>query len=817
MSTLKYLYLFLLIISSLFHVNANADNYTFKSSLKKISTDIDPFLFDKKGSQPPGIYIVDIYINDVFVDNRELHFELSGDTLTPCINDELLSSYGVSVGKIPAETKNCDAIAKIDGAKFSYEFSDLKLIIYIPQISIIKKDRVNEEKNEWDDGIPALFSNYNLNVNSYKFSDNKVKSENLSLSNGLNLGAWRIRNYASVMKSTNEKRRFESSSLYSQRQLDSIKGTLTAGEFNTSSDVFQSIPVTGIQIKTNEALLSTEQRIYAPVIYGVARTNAKVEVMQSGMIIYKKNISAGAFALDDVIPFSGGDFEVFIYETDGEPQIIKVPFSNTPGILRKNTFKYSMMIGKYSHEKTDFFKGNEITQLTASYGLTSMFTIYGGTQLTDGYHSMAIGAGLNGGQFGAFSADATHALAESKTTGRYRLRYSKYAERTKSNFSFSGEFSEKRGFTKVRDYKSDQSASCCSRVYNNNTRNYYVFSFSQPGVFRDLLTLGINFSESSKGGERKKSYFLSYNLPVGKAKINGSIVRSEREDKSHSRLSNNLNLGVSIPFSAFGENGKVSYSQSRMTNKLPVHNLSVSGKPYGKNFDWGASSILSESPSTGNSGYIYSRYKSGYGELYGNYGHGKNRENIGAGISGGVLLHQEGITVSQTISEPVALIDAAGAGVMGIVNSHGSTTDRTGFGVLSYLQPYKKNTISLDPTSYSDDVSIDISNVTVIPTEGAVVKAKFNVKKGAKMLMKLKRKGGLSVPFGAVVSGLTGTEEDKTGIVGDGSQVYLTGMPDSGVVKVKWGKGTDQHCEAKYRLPDNKSPSGLYDVDALCQ
>ncbi|WP_447884847.1 fimbria/pilus outer membrane usher protein [Serratia fonticola] len=813
----KYSHFLLLVILSLYSENAFSEVYTFKSSLKIINAEIDPTLFDKKSGHPPGKYIIDIYVNDVLVDNRELHFDLSDDKLTPCVSDELLGSYGVNVAQLPADKNNCDAIEKVDGANFLYEFDKLKLLIYIPQILITKIDKFSATKKEWDDGVSTLFSNYNININSYKFSDVEVKSENLGFRNGLNLGAWRIRNYVTVMKTTNEKRNFESSSLYSQRRLDSVKGTLTAGEFNTSSDVFQSMVVTGIQIKTNEAFLSNEQRIYAPVIYGVARTNARIEVIQSGMTIYKKNIAAGAFALDDVIPLSGGDFAVFVYETDGEPQRINVPFSKSPGILRKNTFKYSMMMGEYNNKKTSLLKGDKIMQLTASYGLSSTFTLYGGTQLANDYHSIAAGAALNGGQFGALSVDATNALAKSQKTGRYRMKYSKYVDLTKSSFSFTGEFSEKRGFTKFGDFKNYQYDSCCSLRSNKNTRNNYIFSFSQPGLFRDMLTLGINFSESSKGGDRKKSYFLNYNLPAGKARLNGSLVHSEREDGSRSIFSNSLNLGVSFPFSAFGENGKVSYSQRRISDKLPIHNLSVSGKPYGNNFDWSVNNTLSESPSMGNSIDIYSRYKTGYSELYGNYGYGQSRKNVGAGISGGVLLHQEGLTVSQTISEPMALIDAKGAGVIGITGSHGSTTDSRGFGVLSNLEPYRKNTVSLDPLSYSDDVSIDISDVTVIPTEGALVKAKFNVKKGARVLMKLNRGGGLSVPFGAVVSGVLGTGEDKTGIVGDGSQVYLTGMPENGVVKVKWGQGAEQYCEASYRLPDNRTPLGLYDVEALCQ
>ncbi|MDY0923884.1 FimD/PapC C-terminal domain-containing protein [Leclercia sp. CFBP8987] len=65
--------------------------------------------------------------------------------------------------------------------------------------------------------------------------------------------------------------------------------------------------------------------------------------------------------------------------------------------------------------------------------------------------------------------------------------------------------------------------------------------------------------------------------------------------------------------------------------------------------------------------------------------------------------------------------------------------------------------------------------------------------------MTLIRANGEAVPFGATVS----REDDKKNdgsIVGDGGQVYLSGMSDSGTLKVTWGSRADQTCRVSYSV-----------------
>jgi len=52
-------------------------------------------------------------------------------------------------------------------------------------------------------------------------------------------------------------------------------------------------------------------------------------------------------------------------------------------------------------------------------------------------------------------------------------------------------------------------------------------------------------------------------------------------------------------------------------------------------------------------------------------------------------------------------------------------------------------------------------------------------------------------------------------IVGDGGQVYLTGLADSGALSVKWGKGAEQQCQVNYSLVKSKPENS--DIQIISQ
>ncbi|MEI9752348.1 FimD/PapC C-terminal domain-containing protein, partial [Moellerella wisconsensis] len=106
----------------------------------------------------------------------------------------------------------------------------------------------------------------------------------------------------------------------------------------------------------------------------------------------------------------------------------------------------------------------------------------------------------------------------------------------------------------------------------------------------------------------------------------------------------------------------------------------------------------------------------------------------------------------------------------------------------------------LDPSTLPENVDLPQSNTNVYPTKGAVVKADFRTRIGYQVLMTLKQ-GAKSVPFGAIATLLSdNTTDNISSIVGDGGQVYLTGLPETGELFVKWGDAAAQQCQVNFDL-----------------
>ncbi|SQA96960.1 F1 capsule-anchoring protein precursor [Cedecea neteri] len=106
------------------------------------------------------------------------------------------------------------------------------------------------------------------------------------------------------------------------------------------------------------------------------------------------------------------------------------------------------------------------------------------------------------------------------------------------------------------------------------------------------------------------------------------------------------------------------------------------------------------------------------------------------------------------------------------------------------------------------------TDTRVTPTKGAVVPATFQTRIGGRALIALSRPGGNPVPFGAIVS-LEGNDSPRaTGVVGNESEVYMSGLPDNGTLLVQWGDG--KQCRANYQLPKEKGLAGVYISQSQC-
>ncbi|MGL4684664.1 MAG: fimbria/pilus outer membrane usher protein [Hafnia alvei] len=845
--------------------NCFADSSFNPAFLEKMGGDgtaIDLSVFSSPtGGQLPGKYIVDIYINDELADHREVEFiadkstsgkdkngtknneEITG--LIPCLTLEDLKGYGLRTDAIEAFNKNSEdksaaeqvdnAKAKVNSpavegactnilqsipaAKADFDFNKQRLNLSIPQALMSHSARGYVDPKFWDDGITAALIDYNFTgANGTSSGDNsKDDSYYLNLRSGLNLGAWRLRNY-SAWNDNNGVREWQNINTYLQRSIISIKSQLILGDNYSSADIFDSSQFRGIQIASDDDMLPDSQQGFAPIVRGIAKTNAQVTITQNGYTIYQSYVSPGAFEINDLYPSAGsGDLTVVIKEQDGSQQTFIQPYASVPMLQREGHTKYSLTAGQYrsgySQSKPNF------GQFTLIQGLSHGATVYGGVQASENYMAAAAGIGQNLGDLGAVSIDITQAKTDLTDSGvskgqSYRFLYAKTFADSGTDLRLMGYRYSTSGFYTlqesvdlndddntlseydVRTHKRSRVEGSINQTLPENWGSLF-FSASVQDYWDDSAkeqTLQWGYNNDWKG--------ISYNIAVS-----DNYITEEERDRQFS-------LNVSIPLDKWLSSASVSYNSTSDSDGRVQRQTSLSGTLLeDRNLTYNISQGV------GNQGQGYSgntslSYQGKYGNSNVGYSYTKDSRRLNYGLQGGIITHSDGITFSEPLGETVALVSAPGAGDTIVKNKNGVRTDDEGYAVLPYITAYRHNNVSLDTTSLGKNVEIDESVRDVIPTRGAVVRAKFTTHVGYRMMMMMMRPSGKPVPFGTTVSLLDAT---SAGIVGEDGEAYLSGLPAKGSLKAQWGKGADEHCIVHYQVNEKQAAEEtLMTLQAKC-
>lgn len=793
------------------------------------------------GAQAPGKYRVDIFVNSDQVDTREIDFRLQviagKKRLEPCLSLTDLRRYGVKTFLFPAledTGTECANLSAIPQAESQFMFSSQKLVLSIPQAALMPKARGYVDPSLWDEGINALLMNYSFSGDSTHARTGTGQNSNSQYANlrpGLNIGPWRLRNYSTWSQDTDGSRHFDNVYNYLQRNVVSLKGQMTLGDSSSPADIFDSVPFRGAQIASDDQMVPESLRGYAPVVRGIARTNAQVVISQNGYEIYRSYVSPGAFEITDMYPTGGsGDLDVTIKEADGSEQHLVVPFASLPVLQREGHLKYSFTGGEYRSydsrvQKTHFAQG------TAIYGLPEGLTAYGGTQVAEHYNSLAVGIGKNMGDAGAVSTDATLAKADLKDTDGHqgvsmRIRYNKDITQTGTNFAIAGyRYSTSGYYTMGETLDSWRNGNSYDSHNLNRARNREELTMTQTlGEERGNLSLSAIHEDYWDAARSSDSYSVGYNNSWKGVSYSVNYTYSKNGTSSGNNDGSKvydkdqlLSLNINIPFSNFlpGHTVNASYGMTGTKGSGTSHMVGLSGTLLeDNNLSWNVQNGYNTSDS-GATGNMNADYRGTYGEVNSGYSYDHASSRVNYGVSGGMVLHKDGLTLSQPLGETIALVKAPGANGAKVSNQTGVKTDFRGYTVVPYETAYRKNDIGLVTESLGDDVDLTQTNQTVIPTRGAVVRAEFVASVGGRALITLKMRNGKFVPFGAVVVMKHGNAGGPY-IVGDDGVVYISGLNTNNELLVKWGEGAEQQCSAHFTPKNIAIESQIQKATAEC-
>jgi len=791
---------------------------------------------------PPGEYNINVYINKNYAFTGNVIFAVdksSGQDITAaCLTASQLDALGVDMAQAKGSplplAKQCYFLNTLfPESSAAYEAQTLTLNITLPQSKMRNLPRGYISPESWEHGIHAGWLNYVVNGsnNTYR-GDTKTRDQQLfvSLNSGINIGAWRLRDYTTWTKDTNELNHIQT---WLQRDVPALGAQLYAGETYTSSQVFDSVGVRGLALKTDDNMLPASLSGYAPEVRGIARSNATVTVRQNGNVIYQTSVSPGPFVLNDLYPTSsGGDLIVTLKESDGYETQFIVPFASVPNLVRSGQAKYALSAGKFqpvNNQDAPAFAQGELF-----YGWRYGLTFYGGAQLSERYRGIAAGVGQNLGRFGAYSLDITHAQSQLADDNHYtgdsiRLRYSKLLNDIGTRVNFYSLRYSTQGFYNLSDtaYKRMSGGKPEQIVEADGTvttryENVYDLRMSRKARNQLLLSQPMNAYGSLSLSWDQQTYWhtskttqgiqFAWNGTFRSASLGVSFQRSTSlYDDSKDNI---VALSLSIPFGDPKNSTRARFSTTQGKSAGTTWNGGISGYVPGQDeLYYSVNQRYKAQQQYGGDAAV--QYKNQQGQYNLGYSYGRDARNFSYGMSGGAVLHEDGLTLSQPLGNTNILIKAPGASKVAVLNHKGIKTDSRGYAVVPYATPYRINRVGLDSTTTGNDVELDNIIVSKTPTDGALVRATIGTQQGAKAMFVL-RQNGTVLPFGTVVAL---ADSEVSSIVGDGGSIYLSGLPLKGTLNAVWGKDDTARCSVRYQLnkQDFNTRTGLYTQEVACQ
>ena len=854
-------------------VDAGSEDMEFDSSFFKSSggsDGVDISRFDRGAVVLPGVYSLDVNVNKgAWQGKNTLPFQApkgqANANAQPCFTRDMLVQWGIDLTKVtqyrlrhpalathalPTSTPVCAPLsALVPDASASFDASSLSMQVSVPQLYLNKRHGNWADPSQWQTGLNAGFADYSFNANTNRGHGYNATDAFLSISSGINVNGWRLRQVGGLdwNNSGNQGSHFHyhSSAAYLQHDLTKLRSQLTIGDYVTSGRVFDAVPFRGVNIASDDSMLPNDQLGFAPVVRGVANTNAKVTIRQHGQIIYQTSVAPGPFAITDLPTIGGsGNLQVTVTEADGRQETRMVPYSYISNLLRPGVSRYSVTTGLLNLPSLR----HRPPMLEATYqrGISNMVTAYGGITGSAGYGAGLVGAAFNT-PMGALGLDLT--VAHTNLPGQrthngqsLHLTFTKsWAEGTNLTFgayrySTGGYYSlaqaETARYPNMLGAANDQFDTLPQRSQlqfsvMQSLGKYGSFSLDGTDVryWHDLpsqITYGASYSNNFFHNDLNVQLSLQRTRQMG-GNTNGTSYNPYMSlppnymPLSGHRTDTQLMLTVSIPLGHSSSAPSFSTAITHDMQSGTSYNTGIAGS-LGQNGVFTYNANL-QHDSSGDNGYnLGAQYMGSQGTIQASIGHSANAEQASLNVNGSAVFFRHGVVLGPSLNgNSFAIVHAPGAAGAHVTTTTQVRLDRHGYAVVPNLQPYHRNEVDLDPEGLPLNVDLLQTSRIATPRAGSAVLLEFATHAGGRaVVIDTKLLDGdkiTPIPFGADVFDEQG---HTVGVVGQDSRILARNLPDAGTLTVQWGDKDDQRCMIDYHLPPQKGAERYTHITANC-
>lgn len=666
---------------------------------------------------PVGKYEVQVFINGE-ARNKSVVTITDKDFQKYCVPDSLLLDNDIFISKdyfssAWDDAGKCYHLSKVPYAGITFNFARQSMNVRIPQLGMDNTKSVSSRF--WDFGDSGFNLHYLLNSFRAKEQSSDYYG---SLDGDVSVGRWLLSAYAYG----NQQDHLTVPRWVMSTPVGAVKSDFRVGKLQISSPTLAGVAFNGVELKSNDDMKSPEMRTYAPVLFGVARTNARVEVLQNGYVLYSKVLPPGPFRIDDVSPLSNGELTVTVKEQDGSESSTVYPVTTMADLLHPGDQSYDVATGVRDDSNNNY----ERKKLSGPFAYATwakgypVATLNSSMLIHQDYQNAGLGTALPLGQWGALSIGASASNAQYHNNGRseggnFSLRYAKsLSERT--DLQIIGYQYTTSGYVDFSDFQPDES------LWRRRRDRYEAQIFHR---FEDNVGLSATlWDQSYWDSSTEEGINVGLSVPYRdasfalNAQYNMMTTNTSWEQNHHRYNNDQLVIAVSvfIPFDLFE---KHTYFNNNTQWDNSSHSISTSsGIGAQVNDRLSYNTGISTSGHNHTSEYVSGSYGFDATNLSLSYSNGNNGYYSGsAQLSGSVVQVGHSLPIlTRNIADSFALVKMKG--LEGVAINSATKTDSSGRAVVP-LNPYRRNTLYIDVATLPNDVDVEETAFSLIPTRGS--------------------------------------------------------------------------------------------------
>ncbi|WP_439854252.1 fimbria/pilus outer membrane usher protein [Pseudomonas yamanorum] len=751
-----------------------------------------------------GVRVVGLTVNGDRIGLADVRFNHEGEL---CFTRGLLDRAGLQV---PSRVLNKDAAVDQACHDFLSEYPNTvatlrpgseEVFLVVPTQALRELQRGS---GHYVRGGTAGMLNYDLQGSNSHSREDTNRYFSASTEVGFNFGDWIARS-RQLYISTDGRSTTEHLFAYAQRDWGPLASTLQLGQISGISPVFGGVQLLGAQLFPDGVASGSSGG--GVVVEGIALSQSRVEVRQSGALIYTTVVPEGPFSLNNLPLLNGtSDLQVSVIETRGGQRSFVVPAASFRATVPVKT-GYTAGLGKVRDVDRSGAKEPLLGMASGTWALGKNSTLSSGVQGTDSYNSVGLALDSSFGE--RFSLGLRNNLARDRKKKLQGMRNSvSLGGMLPGNVQVSlSATTQTPGYREVLDTVRTVAGENDVARFKNQYTAGVSWAAAQVGAFSAGYSRATHFNSRST-----QNVYGSWNKDFSYANV-GVTVDSQVGSSGKTRGDNDgvgVRLQVTVPLGRERSLSSFARHQGRRSSMGTTYTERVDET---LNYELRGERDLRGDREQAVGGWVNTLSR------YAQVGAGVDRDasstRYSGQLQGAVVAHDRGVTFTPYRVEDTFGVASAGdiAGARISTPQGPVWTDRWGMAVLPGLPAYQVSQLEIEGKSLPRQVDIKNGTKVLEAGRGSFSKVDFEVVKVRRVLLRATDTAGEPLAQGASVLGAGNAF--LTNVVA-GGMIFLSNIDSAQTLTVSSPSGAS--CTLQLDLAEQSYDERPYETaSATCR